>query len=78
MNKPTKRSTAFGKRLERARTEKGISQRDLEYHLRCAQSSVSRWESGQKYPKPEMIIKLSIALGVNAGWLLFGEENKTK
>ena len=77
MNKPTKRSLAFGKRLKWARTEKGITQRDLEQQLGCSQSCVSRWESGQKYPKPETMLKISKLLGITAGWILFGD-SKTK
>ena len=79
MNTPTKRSIAFGKRLQKARTEKGISQRQLEELLHCGQASVSFWESGKKYPRPESVLRIAVALNVKAGWLLFGDkEQQTK
>jgi HTH-type transcriptional regulator, cell division transcriptional repressor len=73
MTEPTKQSLAFGRRLAAARASAGLNQAQLEQALDISQSAVSRWESGEKYPRPARIAEMAALLGITAGYLLFGE-----
>jgi transcriptional regulator with XRE-family HTH domain len=54
----------FGKALERARGECGVSQRDLAAALGVSQASVSQWLLGQTAPRPERVATIERVLRV--------------
>lgn len=55
----------FGIKLKTFRTEQGFSLQELSRKSGIALSYISEIESGKKYPKPEKLIKLAQALGVD-------------
>jgi len=61
---------SFGKRLQHARIECGISQRALAKKTGLRQSHLSMLENEHHYPNAGIIRKLAHGLGVNAGYLL--------
>ena len=54
----------FGKALQRARGECGVSQRDLATALGVSQASVSQWLLGQTAPRPERVAAIERVLRV--------------
>ena len=54
----------FGKALQRARGECGVSQRDLATALGVSQASVSQWLLGQTAPRPERVAPIERILRV--------------
>jgi transcriptional regulator with XRE-family HTH domain len=54
----------FGKALQRARGECGVSQRDLAAALGVSQASVSQWLLGQTAPRPERVATIERVLRV--------------
>ena len=54
----------FGKRLRRARQNKGMLQEDLAQAMGLTQASISQFEKGQRTPTPANIRKLAQILGV--------------
>lgn len=63
----------FAKRLERIRTDAGLSQTALADRIKVSQSAISQMESGERKPSFDMIRELARALGVKPSYLL-GEE----
>jgi transcriptional regulator with XRE-family HTH domain len=56
----------FGKALQRARGECGVSQRDLATALGVSQASVSQWLLGQTAPRPERVAAIERVLRVRS------------
>lgn len=54
----------FGIKIKRFRTDQGLSLQELSTKSGLAVSYLSEIESGKKYPKPDKLIKLSLALGI--------------
>jgi transcriptional regulator with XRE-family HTH domain len=52
----------FARALQRARSECGLSQRQLAAALGVSQASVSQWVTGQSAPKPRRITELERVL----------------
>jgi transcriptional regulator with XRE-family HTH domain len=52
----------FARALQRARSECGLSQRELAAALSVSQASVSQWLTGQSAPKPVRIAELERVL----------------
>ena len=52
----------FARALQRARSECGLSQRELAAALGVSQASVSQWLTGQSAPKPGRLAKLEQVL----------------
>jgi len=61
---------SFGKRLQHARIERGISQRTLAKQANVRQSHLSMLENAHHYPNVGVIRRLVHALGINAEYLL--------
>jgi len=61
---PEKLPTNFGKRLQRIRREKGLSQQDLAAGLGVSAPSISGWEKGRTNPKSCRLTTLASLLGV--------------
>jgi transcriptional regulator with XRE-family HTH domain len=52
----------FARALQRARSECGLSQRELAAALRVSRASVSQWLTGQSAPKPKRVVELERVL----------------
>jgi transcriptional regulator with XRE-family HTH domain len=73
---------ALGRRILQARLELGarqhpprtITQQEIGDAMGVSGASVSAWESGQKGPSRDKLLRLATILGVRAGWLVFGED----
>ncbi len=67
----------FGEQLKRAREAKGMTQQTLAEKVYVTRQTVSRWESGDRYPDLLTLKKLSSVLGVSTDTLLDDEEMPT-
>jgi transcriptional regulator with XRE-family HTH domain len=59
----------FRQALQRARRERGLSQRELSKALRLSHSTVSFWERGESIPTIDNIIELERVLDLQSGEL---------
>lgn len=60
-----------------ARLGKNVTQKWLAEQVGVSGPTVSQWESGVTEPTVGSFAKLGKALGIDPGWLAFGEEGKT-
>jgi transcriptional regulator with XRE-family HTH domain len=65
----------FGQKLREVRTAKGYTQQALAEKLYVTRQTVSRWESGNRYPDLETLKKISAELEVSVDELLSMESN---
>jgi transcriptional regulator with XRE-family HTH domain len=56
--------TQFGRLIRDSRVRLGLSQRKLGELIDKRASTISRWEKGERRPKPDSILKLSNVLGI--------------
>lgn len=56
--------------MGRARAKSGLSQRDVAEALGVAQSTVCRWEKGEREPRQRHLRALAILLRVDVGALI--------
>ena len=71
----TTTAKAVGERVRERRKQMRITQLCL--GMRCDglyQSTVSKIERGERYPFPETLSRLAMALGVSENWLKYGED----
>jgi transcriptional regulator with XRE-family HTH domain len=61
----TPKARALGGALRQARTDKGLTLRALAMSINRDAGVLSRWETGERTPKPEQVSQLLTALGVN-------------
>ena len=66
----------FGEQLRKAREEKGMTQQSLAEKVYVTRQTVSRWESGERYPDLVTVKKIAQVLGVDAGFLLSDDETQ--
>ena len=62
--------TKFCERLKEIRMEKGLTQSQLSIHLKIANTTVMRWESGEIIPSIENLNNLCNFFDVSADYLL--------
>lgn len=60
-------------RLQEAMRRRSVSQADLARQLNVSGASVSAWTAGSKRPTTENLIQIAEFLGVNPGYLQFGD-----
>ena len=60
----------FAKRLQTARNEKGLLQKDLAKILQTGQTSIANYEQGKNYPTLEKFKTICETLKISANWLL--------
>lgn len=60
----TPKSTALGSALRQARHDKGLTLRDFAAQIGRDPGMLSRWETGERTPKPEHVAQILTALGV--------------
>ncbi|MGH3620184.1 MAG: helix-turn-helix domain-containing protein [Sciscionella sp.] len=62
----TPKAQTLGSRLKEARLAAGYkTTRELASRLKISHSTISRWETGARYPKPEDVATILAATGVN-------------
>ena len=59
----------IGQRIKVARTESGLSQRELGERLGVSQAMIGQYEGGMRNPKYETIKRIADALGVTSDYL---------
>jgi len=66
----------IGARLRYARQRQALSQEDLAERSGVPVVTISRMENApaERQPRPSTIRKLSAALDIEPGWLMFGED----
>ena len=67
----------FGETLKRLRLESGYTQQQLADKLCVTKSVVSYYELQERYPSPEILIKLSSIFHVSTDYLLGLEKEET-
>ncbi len=65
---------SLGKRINRFRTEKSMSQGDLAEQLGVSRQSISKWETDSSVPDLDKLVKLSEVFGVTLDELVMGEK----
>jgi repressor LexA len=60
----------MGYKIAEARKAKGWNQQKLAEMMGTTQQQIARWETGQRDPKADVVIKLSALLGVTVSYLL--------
>lgn len=61
----TPKSRALGRALREARQEKGLKLRDFAAQLGRDPGVLSRWETGERTPRPDQVAQILTLLGVN-------------
>ncbi len=69
-HRATTPAAGFGVVLRDWREQNGWSQSELARRAELDHSYVSRIESGARYPRPETLVSIADALGVDADWLV--------
>ncbi len=64
------KNNQFGKKLKELRIEKNLSQRKLGEILSVCNQTVSFWESGNREPDLDAIVKIADFFDVSADYLL--------
>ncbi len=64
----------ISEKIKMLRTQKGLSQEELAVKLGVVRQTVSKWEKGLSAPDSQMLISLSVELGVSVSFLL-GEDD---
>jgi HTH-type transcriptional regulator, cell division transcriptional repressor len=66
----------IGDRIRQRRSELSLTQLDIAKALETDSMSVSRWERGVSTPsRPELLVQLADALGVDVRWLITGGDD---
>ena len=60
----------FGKNLKRLRLQSGMTQQQLATQIGVTKSVVSYYELQERYPSPEVLMKLSVVFHVSTDYLL--------
>ena len=64
----------LGRNIRQLRLERGMTQRQLAWHLRVSTQAVSKWERGHAYPDLSLLIPLARLFDVSLD-RLFGRED---
>lgn len=64
----------FGEKIQKLRTEMGLTQEQLAKELYVSRTAISKWESNRGYPNIESLKQLSKIFSVSIDDLLSGEE----
>lgn len=65
---------SFSNVLKELREEKGISQAKLGNILKLNQSTIAKYETGEREPSIEILIKIAEFFGVSVGYLVGVED----
>lgn len=64
------KNNTFYKQLKEMREEKGFSQRKLASELEVTQACIAKWETGNREPSLDDLIKIARYFGVTTDFLL--------
>lgn len=64
----------FNEKLQKLRTQKGITQEELAASLYVSRTAISKWESGRGYPNLDSLKAIAAYFSVTMDELLSGEE----
>jgi transcriptional regulator with XRE-family HTH domain len=64
---------AFGERLRALREDVGMPQKELAARVRTRPATIGRYESGENFPKVEMLLRLRKELNVSLDSLVTGQ-----
>lgn len=67
----------FGQRLKKLRKQRGMTQKQLADLIGVQNSIISFYEVGDRFPSPEIIIKLAAIFHTSTDYLLGVERNRT-
>lgn len=67
----------FGQRLKSLRKQRGMTQKQLADLIGVQNSIISFYEVGDRFPSPEIIIKLAAIFHTSTDYLLGVERNRT-
>jgi transcriptional regulator with XRE-family HTH domain len=70
----TKGREEFGKRVARARAQKGWTLADLGKAVGVSGTCVWNWEEGNTHPRPGSLVRLAAAFGISTEHLLEGQQ----
>ena len=65
----------FGEKLKELRLQAGLTQKELGEQIKVTKSVISYYELQERYPSPEILLKLADVFNVSVDYLL-GRENK--
>lgn len=65
----------FGEKLKELRLQAGLTQKELGMQIQVSKSVVSYYELQERYPSPEILLRLSNVFHVTTDYLL-GKETK--
>ena len=66
----------FGEKLKKLRIQSGLTQRELGMQIKVSKSVVSYYELQERYPSPEILLRLSNVFHVTTDYLLGKETNQ--
>jgi transcriptional regulator with XRE-family HTH domain len=64
------KNNELGKKIKELRTEEGISQKELGQRLGFCNQTISFWESGEREPDMDTLVKLAKYFNVTTDYLL--------
>ena len=67
----------FGRKLKELRIQVGLSQKQLAERVKVTKSVISYYELQERYPSPEILIKLANIFHVSTDFLLGIEKQQT-
>ncbi len=67
----------FGRKLKELRIQAGLTQKQLAERVKVTKSVISYYELQERYPSPEMLIKLANIFHVSTDFLLGIEKQQT-
>lgn len=67
----------FGRKLKELRIQAGLSQKQLAEQVKVTKSVISYYELQERYPSPEILIKLANIFHVSTDFLLGIEKQQT-
>lgn len=67
----------FGNKLKQLRLQAGLTQKQLAERVKVTKSVISYYELQERYPSPEMLIKLANIFNVSTDFLLGMEKQQT-
>lgn len=60
----------IGARIKPLLEKKGMTQRDLAHEIGCTETSISRYISGERMPKANIIVYMADALNTTTDYIL--------
>ena len=67
-----------GKRIAAARTTLGLTQTQLAVRIKSTRGTIAVWETKDRVPEGDVLLRLAQALNVNPAWLMMMSENCIK